>query len=158
MTAPDEAALELLRARSGLAIDEEGRLLHRGEPITHRRTLEVLFGSLRRAADGRYEVAIGRERAFVDVADAPYAVRGITPHPAGAPLLHLSDGSIEPLDPATLRLGADGVLRCTVKGGHRARFTRAGQIALGLVLEEDPPGSDEYTLTVNGRRWPLVRE
>lgn len=159
MPSPDDAGLELLRARSGLSIDAEGRFLHRGEPITHARTLEVLHRSLRRLDDGRYEIAIGRERGLVEIADAPYAVRGAVLDPAGgAPALHLSDGSVEPLDPATLALGADGVLRCRVKGDHRARFTRAGQIALGLALEEDPPGSERYVLFVNGRVFHVPRE
>lgn len=156
--APDDLTLEQLRERSGLSIDEEGRLLHRGQPITHARTLAVLWGSLQRGPDGRYAVTVGRERAYVAIADAPYAVRAVTPDPAGgAPALSLSDGSAEPLDPATLSLGVDGVLRCTVKGGHRARFTRAGQVAMGALLQEDPPGSAHFQLDVNGRRWPIGR-
>jgi uncharacterized protein len=156
---PDEAALELLRARSGLSIDLEGRFLHRGEPIRHARTLEVLWRSLSRTPDRRYQVAIGRERAYVALEDAPYAVRGAELDPGGGPpLLLLTDGSAESLDPATLAVGADGVLRCVVKGGHRARFTRAGQLALGVALDEDPPGSAHFVLPVNGRRWPVHRE
>jgi uncharacterized protein len=158
VTAPDDAALELLRSRSGLSIDAEGRFLHRGEPITHARTLAVLHASLRRGTDGRYEVAIGRERAYVEVEDAPYAVRGVSLADGLAPALHLSDGTIEPLDAKTLSLGRDGVLRCTVKAGHRARFTRAGHVALGLALDEDPPGSERYVLSVNGVRHEIPRE
>jgi len=152
-----EEALEILRSRSGLSLDEEGRFLHRGEPITHARTLEVLYRSLERAADGRYLVRVGRESAYVALADAPYAVRGVLAEQGGAaPRLLLSDGSSEPLDPATLRIGADGVLRCTVKGGHDARFTRAAQVVLGLSLEEEPPGSGNYFLAAGGARWPVV--
>ncbi|BDG02525.1 DUF1285 domain-containing protein [Anaeromyxobacter oryzae] len=159
MADPDDDALELLRTRSGLSIDAEGRFLHRGEPITHRRTLEVLHRSLRLREDGRYEVAIGRERGYVEVVDAPYTVRGVElDPPGGAPTLRLSDGSAEPLDPATLVLGADGALRCRVKGGYRARFTRAGQVTLGLALEEDPPGSGHFILCVNGDRFHIPRE
>jgi hypothetical protein len=153
--APD--ALELLRAASGLSIDEEGRFLHRGSPITHARTLEVLWRSLVRTADGRWEVAIGRERAYVEVGGAPFAVRGVTPAPDGAPLLHLSDGSIQPLDPASLRLGSDGVLRCAVGRGP-ARFTRAGQVGLAPWLREDPGGAGAFSLLVNGRTWPIHAE
>jgi hypothetical protein len=156
--APDETTLELLRERSGLSIDEEGCFLHRGQPITHVRTLAALWGSLARMPDGRYAVAIGRERAYVSIADAPYAIRAVTTRPAGGvPVLLLSDGSEEPLDPATLSLGADGVVRCTVKGGHHARFTRAGQLAIGAMIEEAPPGSARFALVVNGRRWPIDR-
>jgi hypothetical protein len=158
VTVPDAEALELLRSRSGLSIDAEGRFLHRGEPITHARTLAVLHASLHRATDGRYEVEIGRERAYVAVDDAPYAVRGVSLADGHAPALHLSDGTIEPLAAETLSLGRDGVLRCTVKGGHRARFTRAGHVALGLALDEDPPGSERYVLCVNGVCHQIPRE
>lgn len=150
-----EDALELLRTRSGLSIDEEGRFLHRGEPITHARTLEVLWASLERTADGRYLVRIGRESGYVTLEAAPYAVRGVLEGPGGAPWLFLSDGSREPLDPGTLSVGADGVLRCVVKGGHEARFTRPAQITLGLALEESPPGSGRFALLVNGIRHPI---
>lgn len=157
VTAPDPDALELLRSASGLSIDADGRFLHRGEPITHPRILEVLWRSLEPTGDGRWRVAIGRERAYVAVDDAPYAVRGVTPGaPGDVPVLHLSDGSREPLDPATLAVDATGVLRCRVKGGRPARFTRSGHVALGLALDENPPGSGRYALTVGGRRWPVT--
>jgi hypothetical protein len=152
---PDGDLLELLRARSGLSIDAEGRFLHRGEPITHPRTLEVLWRSLERAPDGRYLIRIGRESAYVEIEDAPYTVRGIVEGPAGDRFLLLSDGSREPLDPSTLALGRDGVLRCTVKGGHAARFGRGAQVALGLAVEENPPGSGRFVLTVGGTRHPI---
>jgi hypothetical protein len=154
----EEDALERLRGTSGLSIDDEGRFLHRGEPITHARTLEVLWGSLARAHDGRWAVRIGRERAYVEVGETPYAVRAVTPDESGPPWLLLSDGTCERLDPATLSLGTDGVLRCTVKGGERARATRAGQVAIGALLEEDPPGSERFVLTLGGRRWPIRSE
>ncbi len=147
----DEATLELLRERSGLSIDLEGRLCHRGEPITHERTLEVLWRSLERRDDGRDLVHVGRESGYVEVADAPYGVRGVTFEPSG-PVLHLSDRTVEPLDPATLRVDRDGVLHCTVKAGeHRARFTRSAQVDLGLVLEEDPSAPAGFSLLSGGR-------
>jgi hypothetical protein len=146
----DEAAIELLRQRSGLSIDLEGRLCHRGEPITHRRTLEVLWRSLERQPDGRYLVHVGRESGYVDVADAPYAARGVTIE-GGRPTLHLGDGTVEPLDPSTLRVDRDGVLHCTVKGGHRCRFTRSAQVDLGLLLEEHPDAPAGFALRLDGR-------
>jgi hypothetical protein len=151
--------LEALRSQSGLSIDDEGRFRHRGEPITHARTLEVLWSSLERREDGRYLVRIGRESGYVQVEDdAPYAVRGVTLEPTG-PLAHLSDGSVEPLDLATVAVGADGVLRCRVKGrAHRARFTRAAQAALGEALVEDPSAPGGYSVDAGGGRHPLGRE
>ena len=159
MTTLDPAALELLRSRSGLSIDDEGRFLHLGEPITHARTLDVLWRSLARAPDGRWLVRVGRESAYVAVRETPYTVRGVVDGASGAgPTLLLSDGTREPLDPASLSLGADGVLRCRVKGGERARFTRAAHVALGFALDEDPPGTGSYVITIGGIRWPIQAE
>lgn len=149
--------LEVLRSQSGLSIDDEGRLLHRGEPITHARTLEVLWRSLERTADGRWLVRIGRESGYVSVAETPYVVRSVEGVSGDAPTLVLSDGSREPLDPSTLRIGQDGVLRCLVKGELPARFGRAAQVALGSALDEIPPDSGAFFLTVDGRRWPVGR-
>lgn len=153
----DAAALELLRQQSGLSIDLEGRLCHLGQPITHARTLEVLWGSLARQADGRYLVRVGRESGYVHLADAPYGVRGVTPDGERL-LVHLGDGSIEPLDPSTLTVDGEGVLHCRVKGGHRARFGRSAQVELGLVLEEDPPGAGRFALHLGGRTFPVASE
>src|SRR6266702_3593670 len=93
----DAHALELLRQRSGLSIDLEGRLCHLGQPITHARTLEVLWGSLARQPDGRYLVTVGRESGYVRLADAPFGVRGVT-RDGERLLVHLGDGSVEPVD------------------------------------------------------------
>jgi hypothetical protein len=99
---------------------------------------------------------VGRESAYVQVAETPWIVRGVDAGDGTAlPTVLLSDGSREPLDPATVRLGADGVLRCTISGGRPARFARAGQIALGMALEEDPPGSQSFVLVAGGRSWRI---
>jgi uncharacterized protein len=150
---PPSDPLALPQEQSGLSIDSEGRFRHRGEPITHARTLEVLWRSLSRDGSGHYRVSIGRESALVRIDDAPYGVRGATVE-GGRPLLHLTDGSVEPLDPATLRIGVDGVLRCAVRGGHAARFGRAAQSALGQLLVEVSPG--RYALALEGGEWPLA--
>ncbi|HEX9051753.1 MAG TPA: hypothetical protein VF841_14575 [Anaeromyxobacter sp.] len=151
-----EAELERLRSSSGLSIDDEGRFLHRGEPIAHARTLEVLWRSLAPADGGRWTVRVGRESAYVAVEETPWIVRAVgAGDGVSMPTLSLSDGSREPLDPATLRVGPDGVLRCTVSRGRPARFARAAQIALGMALEEDPPGSQAFVLVAGGRRWAI---
>jgi hypothetical protein len=153
----DHDLLELLRERSGLSIDLEGRLCHGGEPITHERTLEVLWGSLERRPDGRYLVRVGRESGYVHVADAAYGVRGATVEP-GRVLLHLTDRTAEELDPATLSVDREGVLHCLVKGGHRARFGRSAQVDLGLALDEDPASPGRYVLRLGGAAHPIRPE
>jgi len=157
MSELDPRALEALRARSGLSIDLDGRLCHQGEPIEHARTLEVLWGSLQRQPDGRYLVRVGRESGYVAVADAPYGVRGVT-FERGLAVVHLSDGSVETLDPGTLAVDAEGILHCRVKGGHRARFRRSAQVDLGLALEEAPAAAGGFALRLGDRLHPVGRE
>jgi hypothetical protein len=157
MATLDPATIELLREQSGLSIDLEGRLCHRGEPITHSRTLEVLWSSLERQPDGRYLVRIGRESGYVRIEDAPYGVRGIT-FDQGVPLAHLTDGTVEPLDPSTLTVDGEGILHCTVHATHRARFTRSAQVSLGLALEEDPEAPGQFRLELGGRTFRVAQE
>jgi uncharacterized protein len=155
MATLDPKALELLREQSGLSIDLDGRLCHRGEPITHARTLDVLWRSLERQPDGRYLVRVGRESGYVRIDDAPYGVRGAT-FDGGRPLLYLTDGTVEPLDPATLTLDRAGVLHCRVKGGHPARFTRSAQLDAGFAMEEDPASAGRYVLRLADGTWPVA--
>jgi hypothetical protein len=153
----DPQALEALRSRSGLSIDLEGRLCHGGQPIEHARTLDVLWRSLERQPDGRYLVRVGRESGYVSLADAPYGVRGVT-FDRGEAVVHLSDGSVETLDPGSLTVDAEGVLHCKVRGGHRARFRRSAQVDLGLALEEAPAAASGFALRLGGRLHLVGRE
>ena len=69
--------------------------------------------------------------------------------------LSLSDGTEEPLDPASLRLGARDALYCRVKGGaFEARFTPGAQSSLWPHLMEGTAG--EPQLEVGGRRYPIT--
>ncbi len=157
VTTSPPSPLDLLRAQSGLSIDAEGRFLHRGEPITHQRTLEVLWGSLAQGPDGRWQASIGRETGDVAVEETPWTVRGVRfdGAPPRAATLLLAGGGEGALDPASLRLAEDGVLRCRLLDGRSVRFARAGQLALGAALEEAPLGSGRFTLALDGRAWPV---
>ena len=52
-----------------------------------------------------------------------------------AATIDLSDLSSERLDPESLRVAEDGVLRCTVKGRFPARFSQAAQAHLLLAVD-----------------------
>jgi len=134
-------------------VDDEGRFLVHGEPVTHARTLQALWRGLR-PADGGWEVRIGREVARVQVAETPFAVCAAV-REGDRIVLWLPDGRREPLDPRTLRLGADGVLRCTLASGFAARFTRAAQVALAPCLEEDPGAPSGFRLALGGVGFPI---
>jgi hypothetical protein len=100
---------------------------------------------------------VGRETAPVAVAETPVVVLGVAEDGAGLALL-VSGGHREPLAPSTLRVGRDGVLRATLLSGHPARFSRAAQVALGALLEEDPTAPGGFRLARDGRSWPVGAE
>ena len=141
----------------GLSIDDEGRFLVHGEPVTHARTLEVLWRGLAPADGGGWIVRVGRESAPVAVDGTPFVVLWIAESP-GAIELQLAGGNREPLVPETLRVGRDGLLRATLASGHPARFCRAAQIALGMRLSEDETAPGGFRLSLSARNWPVGAE
>jgi hypothetical protein len=83
------------------------------------------------------------------VEGAAYRVNAIDADDARV-YLRLSDRTGEALDPATLRLGEDGVLTARVKNGRaEARFSRDAQFALGQLLV--PEGSSWVLLLPSTR-------
>ena len=141
----------------GLSIDDEGRFLVNGEPVTHERTLDVLWRGLGPGPDGGWQVRVGRESAPVSVPGTPYVVVAVS-EDGGRATLSLAGGVREPLLPETLRVGRDGVLRATLSSGHAARFSRSAQIALGMRLAEDPSAPGGFRLPLGGKDWPLGAE
>jgi hypothetical protein len=122
----------------------DGSWTHEGVPLLNRRLREAFERSVRYLpAEGVYVVQLGRFRGQIEVEEAAFAVRDFD---AARGEVALSDGSREPLDPATLALsGRDGALLCRVKrglvaGGLPARFRQAAHAALLLAVEETPAG------------------
>jgi hypothetical protein len=145
-------------ATAGLSIDDEGCFLVHGEPVTHERTLDVLWRGLAPGPDGGWQVRIGRESAPVSVPGTPFVVVAVSEEAEGRATLSLAGGAREPLLPGTLRVGKDGVLRATLASGHAARFSRSAQIALGMRLAEDPSAPGGFHLPLGGKVWPLGAE
>ncbi len=108
------------------------------------RTLQVL-------PDGRGRLELGEDRADVVIEDTPWVVTHVEGDPRSGFSVVLNDETREPLDPATLSVGADDVLYCAVKGGaHRARFLRPAYYALMRHVETGPDGA--CVLPVSDRR------
>jgi len=129
------------REDSGLVLDRELNWLHDGERITHPRIIEAFNQGLVPTDDGRFQLRIGNDWAYVTVEGAAYRVNAIDTDESRV-YLRLSDRTGEALDPATLRLGEDGVLTARVKGGRaQARFSRDAQYALGQLLVPDGAGA-----------------
>ena len=143
--APDEQAeqaawLEKIR-RSGISVDREGRFIHEGVEVAHAGLKQALFRWLDRLPppDGRYVLRLDERRfAFLEnVADTPLVARAARIDPDGNVRLALSDGSEEPLDPATLTVDDAGVLRAWVRGGRlEARLATSAAAVLGDYITE----------------------
>jgi hypothetical protein len=125
---------------SGLVLDRDLRWLHDGELVVHPRIVELFNESLVPTDDGRFQLRVGNDWAYVTVQDAAYRVTGLDAA-ATEVFLRLSDRTGEALDPSTLAMDPDGVLSARVKKGRaKARFSRQAQVALGALLEEAPEG------------------
>jgi hypothetical protein len=138
-------------------IDREGVWHHEGVEVTHPGVLRNLYANLRADGETHY-LQVGPRQVPVQVDDAAFVVvRAAVGSEAGTVTLHLSDGSQEPLDPASLVLDRRGVPRCRVKDGQfRARFSVAAWLQLADRVEDDPR-SGEAVLTLGSRRISLDR-
>ncbi len=135
---------------SSIVLDREGRFWHDGDRIDQPALEEALRTWIaRHPDDGRLILTNGYDWCYFRAEDAAFVVDSLRVGSAGDVTLRLFDGSEEPLDPATLSLGAaEGVVYARVKGGRfDARFSRHAQTQLAPVLVNgDPP-----TLRVEGR-------
>jgi uncharacterized protein len=129
------------REDSGLVLDRELNWLHDGERITHPKIIEAFNAGLVPTEDGRFQLRIGNDWAYVTVEGAAYRVNAIDTDDTRV-YLRLSDRTGEALDPSTLRLEEDGVLTARVKAGRaEARFSREAQFVLGQLLVPEGAGS-----------------
>jgi uncharacterized protein len=129
------------REDSGLVLDRELNWVHDGERITHPKIIEAFNQGLVPTDDGRFQLRLGSDWAYVTVEGAAYRVNAIDTDDSRV-YLRLSDRTGEALDASTLRLGEDGVLTARVKAGRaEARFSRDAQFALGQLVVRDGDGS-----------------
>ena len=138
---------------SDIVLDAEGRFYHEGAPIEHAGMRRAFASWIRRHPDdGRYILSNDYDWCYFTVDDAPCFVQGVLEGEGGI-ALELFDGRREALDPRTLRLDDEGVLRARVRGGDlEARFLRQAQLEIGPWLEED---GDGFALVLDGKRFPI---
>jgi hypothetical protein len=135
----------------GLTLRRDGTFWHEGVQVTHPRLREQFLRSVEWSeAEGAFIVRLRHFRGWLDVEDTPWFV---VAYDAEQGEIELTDGTREPLQPETLRVDPDQVLRCAVKGGRwDARFTHRGQAHLLDAVESD---GEELRLRVGSRRVPL---
>jgi hypothetical protein len=113
---------------STIRIDAQGGFWHDGQRVAHPGLAEAFARWLDVDAEtGRYIVKNAINWVYVTVDDAPLVVRGVD----ADLVLSLSDGTREPLARESLRLDADDVPYCDVRGGKLpARFLPQAAFAL----------------------------
>jgi hypothetical protein len=139
-------------------LHHDGRWTHQGVPVLNRKLRAAFDRGVRYLPEpGSYVVEVGRFRGAIQVEEAAFFVREFD---AASGRVHLSDGSHDDLDPASLRPSTrDGALLCTVKralvgGGLPARFTHSAQAELLLAVVEDEEG---MRLEMGGGSFPIPR-
>jgi hypothetical protein len=147
--------------RSDIRIDKDGQWSYRGMEMTRRDIVGLFYRHLKRDESGGYCIEIGPQRCGVEVEDTAYVVWAVHwvestgTADEGAWLL-LSDDSLEPLDPGTLRIGVDGVPYCRVKNrSFVARFSRSGYYQLAERIQHDSL-RDAYFIVLQGTRHYLA--
>lgn len=153
---------------STLRLDGEGRFFHDDAIVEHPKLAAALHTWIaRHPDDGRFILTNGYDWTYFTVDDVPYFVRSIkgpaegqSPTEADA-ILVLSDGTEEPLDPSTLRLGERGDLYLQVKheakgGPFDCKMTRFAQTQLAPFLSEE--NGQAVVTTRRGQARPRPRE
>jgi len=149
-------------ARAGFTAISSGQikfgkdgLWYTDDELIPNRAIRRLFSqTLKILPDGRARLELGEDKADVVIEDTPWVVTSVDGDPRHGFTLVLNDETWEPLDPRTLRVGADAVLYARVKGGrHEARFLRPAYYQLVRHVETGPRG--EFLLPVGDERVPI---
>lgn len=154
----DEAKKEI--PSIDIRIDKEGVWYYQGNEMFRKEILELFYQSLERDESGRYLVKNNNQAFYIEVEDTPYTVKSVEfsgNEMEGTACLKilLSDGSVETLDPATLRMGEENVLYCSVKNsGFEARFTRQGYYQFAEYIQYDGE-NNRYFIRLNDRLYDL---
>jgi hypothetical protein len=142
----------------GILIDREGEWYYRGSLMHREDIVAHLCRHIRREeASGLYIVQIGKQRCYLEVEDAPLVVTRILHEKEkdGQERLRLSIKYVEEpqaLDPATLWVGEENVLYCTVTQDKiLAKFLRPAYYQLAESIHEDREQRSFYLLLGNKR-------
>jgi hypothetical protein len=134
---------ELRDVTSGCAIriDKDGRWYYEGREIINPHILSAFCDALEEDSDGRYRLVIEPEVCYVEVEDTPFVVASIRGDTDNGLSVLLNTAAVHELDPATLSIGENNVLYCTLSDGMRVRFSRSAYYTLALMMEEDEEGN-----------------
>jgi len=133
----------------------DGRWYSDDEPINNARIAKLFSRCLRQTDDGRWQIAMADERAFVEIHDTPWVVTGVGGNRRDGFTIRLNDDSEEPLDPASLTVGAGNVLYTRVKDRrYPARFLRPAYYQLAPAIGER---DGHFVLEAGDRSYEIQR-
>ncbi|MCF8033334.1 MAG: DUF1285 domain-containing protein [Desulfarculaceae bacterium] len=134
-----------------IQVSPEGQMSSAGRPMVHPTIIQLIYDSVR-LEDGHYVVTIDGKSCELEVADTFFVVSRVAFTDQGA-TLSLNDGTSEPLDPSTLKMGDNEIIYCTVKNGaFPARLLRQAYYQLAEKIVEEGEG---FALEMGGKKWPL---
>jgi hypothetical protein len=151
-------------ARAGFTAISSGKISFRkdglwysdDEVIPNRAIRKLFSTTLQMLPDGRARLELGEDKADVTIEDTPWVVTAVEGSPRDGFTLVLNDDTREPLDPHTLRVGAEEVLYARAKAGrHEVRFLRPAYYQLVRHVESAPDGA--IVLPVAGERITIPK-
>ena len=146
-----------------IRIDKEGVWYYKGAEMFRKEIVNFFYQNLRRDESGNYLIELENDRCYLEVEDTAFVVRSVRQALSEIDggrvfFLLLSDDTIDLLDPATLRVGKDNVMYCSVKENRfEARFLRPAYYQLAGEIEYDE-NQDRYFMPFNGERHYLKDE
>jgi uncharacterized protein len=133
---------------------KDGRWYCDGEQISNGAICRLYARTMTVGADGRARLELGEDRAEVEIEDTPWVVTGIDGDAARGFEVVLNDETREALDLQSLRLSAEHVPYCRVKGGRiEARMLRPAWYE--LVRHADSAGDGTCVLRAGPQRVHL---
>jgi 8-oxo-dGTP pyrophosphatase MutT (NUDIX family) len=141
------------RASIGLApllLSRRGIFYQDGEEVSHERTAELFHQSLRQERDGGWTIRCEGESLDVILEDNP---RYVCSFDREKGQLRLSDRTVEPLDPSTLRVREDNSLVCRLQNGWEATFLSPAYYEISKDVSES---AGKYVLHFLGRDYELT--
>lgn len=136
-----------------ISFRRDGRWYSDDEPINNARIAKLFSRCLSQLDDGRWQLAMADERAIVTIDDTPWVVTSVGGERVAGFTIRLNDDTEEPLDAATLTVGAANVLYTRVKGGrYSARFLRPAYYQLAPAIGER---DGRFVLEAGGRHHEI---
>ncbi len=138
-------------------INRDGKWFYKGVEMIQREIILDFYRSLSTDSFGNYIITLGEEQCYVEVEDTPFIVTRAEFERIEKNneiiSIYLTDGTVEKLDPGTLRVNDNNVLYCSIRENcFRARFSRAAYYQIAEYIKEE---GDKFYLPLNNEKYYL---